>query len=379
MLDKVYTWSRKWRIKFNAKKSNIMHIRNPHTPKSTFNFKLGPTSLIIVQQYKYLGVIVNEYVDLDVTAQVLSDSANRALGAIINKYKSINGLGYFTYTKLYQSCVCPILDYASEVWGVKKFPKIDSIQNKAMRIFLGVHKFAANAAISGDMGWISSSTRRKINIVRFWNRLTNMSDSRLPKIIFSWDKSCKGQTWTSHLKKVLNEIKQVHVIESMSPVSIDLCKTEFFQVQCNDWKDELSKKPKLRTYITFKQTLETEPYIKSFMNRKHRSYLSQYRCGILPLEIETGRWINKPLENRICQLCNNGCIEDEKHIIFECSFYENIRRTFLSKAQVCIPNISELSITEQLTIFMDKSLVCSFAQLISDIMYHRNQQLFIEN
>ncbi len=30
MLDKVYDWSRKWRVKFNIKKSNILHVRQPH-------------------------------------------------------------------------------------------------------------------------------------------------------------------------------------------------------------------------------------------------------------------------------------------------------------------------------------------------------------
>ncbi len=50
------------------------------------------------------------------------------------------------------------------------------------------------------------------------------------------------------------------------------------------------------------------------MNRKHRSYLAQYWCGILPLEIETGRWQNKPVEEKICKVCESGEVENEFHL-----------------------------------------------------------------
>ena len=48
--------------------------------------------------------------------------------------------------------MCPILDYAAELWSFRDFSKIDSIQNRAQHVFLGVHNFAPNAAVSGDTG-----------------------------------------------------------------------------------------------------------------------------------------------------------------------------------------------------------------------------------
>ncbi len=39
-------------------------------------------------------------------------------------------------------------------------------------------------------------------------------------------------------------------------------------------------------------------------------------CGILPLEIETGRWQNKPVEERICKVCESGKVENEFYFIF---------------------------------------------------------------
>ncbi len=37
---------------------------------------------------------------------------------------------------------------------------------------------------------------------------------------------------------------------------------------------------------------------------------------IMPLEIETGRWQNKPAEERICKVCESGEVENEFHFIF---------------------------------------------------------------
>ncbi len=49
-----------------------------------------------------------------------------------------------------------------------------------------------------------------------------------------------------------------------------------------------------------------------FVTQTH-TYLAQYLCGILPLEIETGRWQNKPVEERICKVCESGEVENEFH------------------------------------------------------------------
>ncbi len=112
LLDKVYQWSLKWKIKYNAKKLNILHVRQYLITRTNFNFKLGNMVLPIVTQYKYLGFVITEFIDYNVVAQILTDAANRALGSVINKYKKINGFGYYTYTKPFHSAVGPIFDYA---------------------------------------------------------------------------------------------------------------------------------------------------------------------------------------------------------------------------------------------------------------------------
>ena len=55
---------------------------------------------------------------------------------------------------------------------------------------------------------------------------------------------------------------------------------------------------------------EVEKYIKMNLSSSERSVLAEIRLGILPLHIETGKFNNTKLEDRHCNICNQGKIDD---------------------------------------------------------------------
>ena len=116
-------------------------------------------------------IVIDEFLNFTVTSGILASAAGRALGAIFSKHKQLGGVGYNAYRAMYNACVVPNLDYASGIWGFGAHDKIDTVQNRAIRLFLGVHGYAANAAINGDIGWTSCRVRRKVEMLRMWNRL----------------------------------------------------------------------------------------------------------------------------------------------------------------------------------------------------------------
>ena len=67
------------------------------------------------------------------------------------------------------------------------------------------------------------------------------------------------------------------------------------------------------------------------VSKYQRSIFAQFRCGILPLEIETGRFKDIMLNERICKLCESGCVEDEIHFLCECPNYSKERSVMYSK------------------------------------------------
>ncbi len=78
-------------------------------------FKYGECELEIVDKYKYLGIVLNEYLEYSMIVLILANSGGRTLGAIYNKYRLNESFGYDTYTNFYHSGVVPILDYCFTV------------------------------------------------------------------------------------------------------------------------------------------------------------------------------------------------------------------------------------------------------------------------
>ena len=186
MLNILDKWCRKWRMVINMEKTQIIHFRYKQKPQTSFIFYLGSRPISIVTKYRYLGCTINKFWYKHTIGDALAEGASRALGKVPAKYYKNKGLGYKTYTKLYESCVCPIMDYCVSVWGHAKNDKIMKIHTRAMRCFLGVNKYAPIAGIEGDMGWITPDVRHKLAILRYWNKIVDMTDTRIPKIIFNY-------------------------------------------------------------------------------------------------------------------------------------------------------------------------------------------------
>ncbi len=140
-------------------------------------------------------------------------------------------MGFNTFDQMYHTSVVPIIDYGSGICGHKQYGDGDRIQFSVIRYFLGVPSKAPLLSLEGDMGYYN--------------------------------------------KNVCN---------------IDATKCFCANLRNADWKNSVITKPKLQTYVTFKENMQTESYIKYCMLRKRRSLFAQLRLGILPLHVETGRF-----------------------------------------------------------------------------------------
>jgi hypothetical protein len=113
---------------------------------------------------------------------------------------------------------------------------------------------------------------------------------------------------------------------------------------------------KLRTYRLFKDTLEVEPYLLLNQHRFQRRSLAMFRIGVLPLEVETGRYARPatPLDQRICQLCNSHAVEDEKHFLLQCPLYEDQRQALLQRASTLNEHFENLNYVDKMIYLMNE-------------------------
>jgi len=55
------------------------------------------------------------------------------------------------------------MDYVAGVWGFKTFPKLQTIQNKAIRHVMGVGKNCPVDLLEGNSGWVPVPCLRCLN------------------------------------------------------------------------------------------------------------------------------------------------------------------------------------------------------------------------
>ena len=79
------------------------------------------------------------------------------------KYKSTKFMHYHTYTKPFNSLVCPITEYGAGIWGLGEFENI--ILLTACRTYLGAHRHVAKTCLVPDMGWLSDYNRRQVEVL----------------------------------------------------------------------------------------------------------------------------------------------------------------------------------------------------------------------
>ena len=373
MLNYIEDWCKTWGMKINMAKSKMMHIRKKGTACSPFKFKLGPNYVEYTQKYKYLGVILDEFLDFSGHTDAMTSSGLRALGTLISKYKKMNGMGYETYTKCYNTCVCPVIDYGSEVWGYIKCPKIDTVQNKALRVYLGVHRYAANGAINGDMAWVPSESRRKINMIRYWNRMVQMDNNRLTKKVFLYEVLKKGK-WAKYLEKIFDELGETNAFVDQSVLVVNDCGNVIAEHHERNWAKLVQQKPKLRLHASVKPSYQVEQYVLFNLEKHQRSVLAQLRCGILPLEVELGRFKNVKLEERLCKLCQLNKVEDELHFLFHCPAYEHERDTFYNSLHIV--NFMDISDKTKICILFEK-YIRNFAKFVCTLLDTRQTKLYV--
>lgn len=88
MLNITYKWCCKMRLRINSDKTQVMHCRKQTYPLTGFQFSFGHTNWSLTSTYKSLGFILDEHLTYDAGITALSQSAGRALGAVIKKVKA---------------------------------------------------------------------------------------------------------------------------------------------------------------------------------------------------------------------------------------------------------------------------------------------------
>lgn len=397
-LDILNNWCNKWQIELNSEKTSVMIFRNKNTDLPSKKFICGEHDLKYIEEYKYLGLYLNSNMNWSKTVDYLAKSASKALGVIIAKDKAFGGMDYATYTHLYNTCIRPILEYGSELWGVKRYSSIDSVWQRAMKYHLKLGQTSSSDAAAGDMGWTPPIVRNDTNRIRYYCKLKGMDIERLPNHVFRYQtRDVLQNNWRKSIETIICTINEERLltIDHFSKYAIkNIAKCCTNKLTLNfekQWSNRLfqDNRPnavygnKLRTYRKFKNTYKTEDYLKMHINCKYRKAYIKFRAGVAPINIELLRYANnryvQPSE-RLCDVCDFKQVEDETHLLCHCPAYNDIRESLYGTVRERFNNFDELTSDEKFVLLMSNVTIFKpVAKSLFFMLLRRNDLIYVNN
>ena len=156
-------------MKVNADKCRVMHIRRWGVKRTTFAFSVGGDTVRVLQSYKCLGCIVNEYMDCMEMVGERAKAGRGALSAWLWKCRvSVGEMKDGTFVKPLETLVGSVLMYGAEVLGCcRQLDGIEQIQLQACRIFLGVDRLHPKTSLQIEMGMLPLRWEAEIKCIKF--------------------------------------------------------------------------------------------------------------------------------------------------------------------------------------------------------------------
>ena len=331
-----------------------MHVRKPSVPQSKFVFKFGAKAINYCKTYKYLGLQINQHLDMEKMSNSFLDSASRALSAVVCKMIKNKGFPFNIFEMLYNCCVTSISDYAHDVIGFHQYTASSTIHTKAIRAYLGVGHSANLCGLRYEMGWLEPRSRTQIKMLRYYLKLKNLPDDRLTKKIYIHDQFFMNQNpnfqcWSYEIRQIIARNDLIFDIESVpSKVICKNLENSLLQKDVAMFRTQCLRSPKLRTYNSlfsvFVDNCIIVNYSRLCLPFIVRKRLSQLRLGVLPLRIETDRYqrVKVDASQRFCKQpkCTNNDVntavktfevENEFHFLVQCKQYEHLRNVLFSR------------------------------------------------
>ena len=340
LLNIVETWCEQWRLEVNLTKTNILHVRGLRKLQSKFMFLFNKRTVPYCTFYKYLGCNINEHLDYSFTSEIQADSAGNALSSIITKMIKNKGFPFSVYSILYEACVCSISQYGSEVFGYEQYDPSFKLHLRAARAFLGLPKNVTSFGLVSELNWLMPHLQSRLKMIQHFGRIMRTPRHRLMYRVFMWDRQLNEtqqvNTWCSEIKSILyeNSLNQVYDMQQTFAVKelTAQLKISMLSKQQELVQTECQRKPKLRTFLMFKDFQTLPPHVGKPLSFIERKTISKLRLGILPIRLETARYLRPvvPENERLCY-CNSGEVESEFYVLFKCQKYNTLREAWLSK------------------------------------------------
>ena len=324
-IDSIVKYSESWGLEINVKKTKIC-IFEKRKSICDINFYINGKVVEIVDSFTYLGIKFSYTGTFKLAVQCLHEQAIKAYHGLLLVFDKVP-LDIKTKLALFNSMVVPILLYSAEIWGVYKFRNVDKLHMKFLKSLLGVKHQTPNYAVLGEFGRLPLSVICKQRSLKFWCKIMIRNNILLYETYSELCNRMYQNSWSRRINDIIDCLgfTDIRIAYNNQFNYYPLFRERLRDQSIQNWAEGINSMPKLSMYCKFKTEFCFEFYLGYLQNIKFIHTFAAFRLSSHKLEIEAGRFVNKPQEERFCQICNNGCIENEYHFLLYCPKYSALR------------------------------------------------------
>jgi len=338
MIDDLANYCETWGLQVNLDKSKILVFRESPRISSSLSWSYNAEPIDIVNEYKYLGVLMTYNMSF---RKHLSNKLVTAKNAINSTWASAVSdpkINVCNKLKIYNAAARSILLYASQVWGFLEFEEVERLLRYFLKRILMLPKNTPNYMLFLETRIKPLYISTLQTHFEYVKKATNMPETRLPHILAK--ETFKQQSfWVS---KWINLYSNAHIslptdlcfpnLARQHSEIIDGLKTSY-ELKCIE-SARNSQNHDLYSQLNY----DVEPYCFEQQSIHCISLFFKARGGLLNIN---GNPFIRTFSDR-CPVCNLNEIENTYHLIGVCPIYRGMRKQYLRKPHLTIPEVISL-------------------------------------
>lgn len=359
--DTLAVYCKRYELVVNRAKSKVITFRKGGDlqPYEVWTYEGQPIDSVNV--YTYLGVDVDYLCNWGEAKAARIRKATRAQFKVYRNLDDFGKLSADIMLKIFDSKIIPIALYGCEVWGVTDLSVFEKFCNNFYRALLKLRPNAPVTLAKGELGRNSIYVKVHIRIIKFWLNCISAEEGSARRCTYNTQlflASKNEPCWALGVKNMLftygyGDIWEAQMVDSTEGFTAAF-RQRLIDSDRQSWHMDVITFGSLRTYKLLKERLDYEAYLNMGLSIECQNMITRLRGGLLNIRVNSGRWLeNNTLEQRTCQICNSGIIEDEYHLLFECSVWSGFRGNLNLHAEFRRKDLKSVVCTKNRRLILD--------------------------
>jgi hypothetical protein len=334
----------------NMEKSNIIVFRKGGYLAARERWVYNGMIMPVLNIYKYLGIYFSTKLSFTAACKDLASKAKGAFLCIHKKLSILKNSSTNLSLKLFDAKVQPIAQYGSEIWGLyNSASHVEKMHLFALKKMLGVNRRTPNDLVYGEFNRHPIVINCVINTIRYWLKILNMGNNRLPKKAYMMIKTLdeRGkETWATNVRLCLFRygFGYVWLNQGVGSVRVFLktLKQRLIDMRWQEWTGHIEDSERFKTFRMCGSMNHKLPvYLNMNIDKYLKFNMTKFRFGVSDIAVHYAKYRFYGNVNLLCPVCLEA-EENEIHFILVCPFYQNIRKELIPAKFTRSPNAFKL-------------------------------------